>query len=168
MTKKIWLIAGITGMFFAHPPAVSQAEVDLRIGIGERERHRPVFVIDRRPEFIYLEERGFSVSVGGPYDIVYYGDRYYLQRDGSWYVSRDYRRDWRPVMDYELPYRIRKYRRDIWRFRDSEYRRHDRRYWDDTNRRYDRYYRDGDGRRDGFAPRDGDVPRDGDGRRDGR
>jgi len=166
MKKNIWLVAGVAGMFFAHTPTVAKAEFDPRIGIEERERQRPGFFIDRRPEFIYLEERGFSVSVNGPYDIVYYGNRYYLHRDRSWYVSRDYRGGWRLIMDYELPYRVRRYRHDMWRFRDSEYRRHDRRYWDDTNRRYDRYYRDGARYDDrGIdAPRDGDIRREGDGR----
>ncbi len=147
MKKNIWLAAGIAGMLFANCPVVAQAEVDVRIGIGDRgrgDRHRGGldFVIDSRPDFIYLPERGFHVSVGGPYDVIYYGDRYYLYRGGSWYLSRNYRGPWILVMDYDLPYRLRRHRTDIWRYRDMEYRRHDRRYWDERRRHDDRGPRD--------------------------
>lgn len=74
MKKQIWLAAGIAGLLFVHAPADVQADIgirlgDVRIGIGD---DRPTFVIDTRPEFIYLQDRGFSVSIGGPYDIIYY------------------------------------------------------------------------------------------------
>ncbi len=172
MKKQIWLAAGIAGMLLGSPAA--QAEVSLRVGIGDRPR----FIIDTRPDFIYLQDRGFSVSIGGPYDIIYYGDRYYLYRDGGWYLSSDYRGPWIIIRDYDLPYAIKRHRfNDIWRYRDLEYRRHDRRYWDDMNRRYDRNYRDRDFRRDdrrddrrdwrGDDRRDGGRDPRGDDRRDG-
>jgi hypothetical protein len=153
MKKNIWLAAGIAGMLFANCPVVAQAEVDVRIGIGDRgrgDRHRGGldFVIDSRPDFIYLPDRGFHVSVRSPHDVIYYGNRYYLYRNGSWYLSRNYRGPWILVMDYDLPYRLRRHRTDIWRYRDMEYRRHDRRYWDERRRHDDRGPRDdrGDGR----------------------
>ncbi len=173
MKKQIWLVAGIAGMLLGSPSA--QAEVSLHIGIGDRPR----FVLDTRPDFIYLPDRGFSVSIGSPYDIVYYGDRYYLYRDGGWYLASDYRGPWILVRDHRLPYAIRRHRfNDIWRYRDMEYRRHDRVYWDDLNRRYDRHYRierdrRGDYRHDGVRDWRGDDRRDGgrdwrgDDRRDG-
>ena len=176
MKKNILLMAGIGAMLFAYSPTDVRAEVGIRIGVGDgdrrdgdrgdrfrgdRHRGRLDFVIDTRPDFIFLQERGFYVSVGSPYDIIYYGNRYYLYRDGSWYLSPDYRGPWILVMDYDLPYRIRRHRVDIWRYRDVEYRRHDRGYWEERNRRYDH------GPRDERGPR-GDEHRDGwDGRRDG-
>lgn len=161
MKKKLLLTAGIAGMLFANTPVVAQAEVDVRVGIGERDRHRGDrhrggldFVIDTRPDFIYLRDRGFHVSVDSPYDVIYYGNRYYLYRHGDWYLSRDYRGPWELIMDYDLPNRLRRHRHDIWRYRDTEYRRHDRRYWD-GNRRYDRGPWDDRGpRRDDYRDRD--------------
>jgi hypothetical protein len=164
MKKNILLIAGIGAMLFANSPTDVRGEVGIRIGVGDRDRHRHRmdFVIDTRPDFIFLPERGFYVSVGSPYDIIYYGGRYYLYRDGSWYLSPDYRGPWMLVMDYDLPYRIRRHRVEIWRYRDMEYRRHDRGYWEERNRRYDR------GPRDERIPRGDDRRRDGwDGGRDG-
>ncbi len=183
MKKNILLAAGIAGMFFANTPVVAKAEVGIRIGVGDRDRGdrergdrhggdrhrgRMDFVIDTRPEFIYLPERGFYVSVRGPHDVIYYGNRYYLYRGGDWYVSWDFRGPWELVMDYELPYKLRRHSRDIWRYRDVEYGRHDRGYWEERGRRYDHGPRDDRGPRgDGGDGDRRDGHRDGDGR-DGR
>ena len=161
MKKNILLAAGIAGMLFTTTPLVAHAEVDVRIGVGDhrgdrgyghegdrRRGSRLDFVIDTRPNFIYLPERGFYVSAGGPHDVIYYGNRYYLFRHGDWYVSWDFRGPWELIMDYELPYRLRRHSRDIWRYRDEEYRRHDRGYWDERRRLDDRGPR-GDERFDG-------------------
>ena len=178
MKKNILLAAGIAGMFLANVPLVAQAEVDVRIGVGDRgdrgyrhegDRHRGRrldFVIDTRPDFIFLPDRGFYVSVNGPHDVIYYGNRYYLYRGGDWYVSWDFRGPWELIMDYDLPYRLKRHRHDIWRYRDMEYRRHDRGYWDERRRHDDYGPRDdrgprGDDRRDEHGPR-GDDRRDGD------
>jgi len=137
MDRKIWLAAGIAGMLLGTPTADARAEVNIRIGGGG---DRPHFVMHRRPDFIYLPDIGFSVSRGAPYDILYYGDRYYLFNNGSWYRSSDYRGPWIIVSYSHLPSRIRRHHwDDIRRYRDNEYRRHDRRF----DRRFD-----GDDRRD--------------------
>jgi len=167
MKKTIWLVVGIAGMCLGNPHTEAHAEVgirmgDVRVGVGDR----PHFVIDRRPSFVYLQDQGFSVSVGSPYDIIYYGDLYYLHRDGSWFHSSHYRGPWDLVRERNLPYKIRRHRwEDLRRYRDVEYRRHDRSYWEDRDRhdreRYDREPRREDNRRD-----EREQPRD-DNRRDG-
>ena len=122
MKKKIWLAAGITGMLLGIPHADTKAAVNINISTGSR----PSFIINSPPSFIYLRTQGFSVSVGSPYDIVYYGNRYYIYHNGHWYRSYYYRGPWVLILDSGLPYHIRRYRwDDIRRYRDIEYRRPD-------------------------------------------
>ncbi len=136
MKKHIWLAAGITGMLLGTPPADAKAAVNINISAGSR----PSFIINSPPSFIYLRTQGFSVSVGNPYDIVYYGKRYYIYHNGHWYRSYYYRGPWVLILDSGLPYQIRRYRwDDIRRYRDIEYRRPDSR----TNQ----YQRNDDNRR---------------------
>lgn len=143
MRKQIWLAAGIAGMLLAHPVTEAKAAVSINISAGERI---PAFAIDRRPSFIALPGRGFSVSVGIPYDIISFGNVYYIYQDGYWYNSPSYRGPWVIVRDHNLPYGIRRHRMDdIRRYRDVEYRRYDRRH--DDNRRFDRNDRYNDNRR---------------------
>ncbi|MEI6757913.1 MAG: hypothetical protein WCK85_08670 [Chlorobium sp.] len=143
MKKYIWLAAGITGMLLGNPSADAQAEVSIRIGGGRP----PSFVLDTRPSFIELPGMGFSVSIGSPYDILYYGDMYYIIQDGVWYRSAYYRGPWIVVRERNLPYKIRRHRwDDIRRTRDVEYRKYE--YRDNRDRRDNRDYRDNDNRRD--------------------
>ena len=122
MKKHIWLAAGITGMLFGIPHTEAKAAVNINISTGSR----PSFIINSPPSFIYLRTQGFSVSVGSPYDIVYYGNRYYIYHNGHWYRSYYYRGPWVLIIDSRLPYQIRRHRwEDIRRYRDIEYRRPD-------------------------------------------
>jgi hypothetical protein len=144
MKKQIWLAAGIAGMLLANPASDAKAEVSVHISAGERI---PAYAIERRPDFIELPGRGFSVSVGSPYDIISYGDGYYIHQNGSWYRSAHYRGPWIVVRDHDLPYGIRRHRMDdIRRYRDIEYRRHEAHYYRDhrdyDHRGYDRNDRD--------------------------
>ncbi len=130
MKKTIWLAAGISGMLLGHPAVDAKAAIDININAGSRRS----FIINSPPSFIYLRTQGFSVSVGSPYDIVYYGDHYYIYNDGHWYRSYYYRGPWVLILDSGLPYQIRRHRwDDIRRYRDNEYRRSDSR-----NNRYQR------------------------------
>ncbi len=129
MKKQIWLAAGIAGMLLGSPAA--QAEVNVRIGGGDRP---PSFVLDRRPNFLIIPNLGFSVSIGSSQDIISYGDRYYINHNGRWYVAYNYRGPWILVREGRLPREIRRYRwDDIRNFRDVEYRRHEGRGSRDNN-----------------------------------
>ncbi|NTV01577.1 MAG: hypothetical protein HGB04_02170 [Chlorobiaceae bacterium] len=112
------------------------ARVDFNINIGPPPviiapmppppppRHHRIF-IEGRPRFVYSPDLGFSVSVGSPYDIVYYGDRYYVYDDGGWYWAPGYDGPWIFIEDYRLPGRIRRFRHEeIRRYGDEEFRRH--------------------------------------------
>jgi len=83
---------------------------------------------------------GFYVSVDGPYDMVFYGERYYINDGGRWFWAPSYDGPWIFVDDYRLPGRIRRYRYDeIRHYRDEEFRRHGRDdEWHERGRGYDR------------------------------
>ena len=129
MKKHIWLSMAIGGILLGIPSVNVPAAVRV-----SSTGSRAAFVIHSEPSFVYLRTQGFSISVGSPYDIVYYGGRYYLNHNGRWYRSYSYRGPWILISNYGLPSRIRRYRLvDIRRYRDIEYRKSDSR-----NNRYQR------------------------------
>ncbi len=173
MSKKLWLAAGIAGALLGSPATDAKAEVSIHIGLGERAPERAPFVFDMRPRFVLLPDMGFSVAVGSPYDIIFFGNSYYVFHNGIWYGSGDYRGPWMVVHESRLPYGIRRHRwEEIRRSRDVEYRRHDRRYdgrydWkDNRGKRFEGHERDNGKRSDRFDNKDerdnrpNDNPRD--------
>ena len=130
MNKNIWLTAGIAGMLLSNPSADARGEVTVQITTGSR----PSFVINSAPNFVYLRTQGFSVSVGSPYDIIYYRNYYYVNDNSNWYRSSNYHGPWMVILNKRLPYQIRRHRfDDIRRYRDVEARRSDH-----ENNRYQR------------------------------
>jgi len=160
MKKQIWLAAGIAGMLLGSPAA--NAEVNVRI--GERGDRPPSFMLDRQTNFINIPNLGFSVSVGGPQDVIRYGDRYYVNHNGRWYSAFNFRGPWLLVREGRLPRQIRRHRwEDIRNYRDVEYRRHEGRGNRDNNFR-ERDARDRDNSQnnpDGRSVNDGRGPNDG-------
>lgn len=129
MKKNVLIIAGIAGLFLSNQPVNAQDKGDILVAMGTRGG--PAFVINTRPDFVYLSDSGFYVSYGSPYDMLFYGDLYYLYWGGNWYSSYYYNGPWNLIREFNLPVIIRSHRWiDIRRFRDDEYRRHDRKYWD--------------------------------------
>ncbi|MGC8774346.1 MAG: hypothetical protein ACP5R6_03660 [Chlorobaculum sp.] len=91
----------------------------------------PFYAGDYGPDFIYLDDYGFAVSWGWDYDVIWFGNYYFIYRDGGWFRSSNYRGPWAPVRYLDIPYQIRRHDwNDIRRRRDVEYKRHDRAYWD--------------------------------------
>ena len=144
MKKQILLIIGVAGAFAAQPVAESRA--DVRIGINIPGG--PGIYFDSRPDFVYMDDYGFAVSYGGPHDVIYYGNAYFVFRDGYWFRAYDYRGPWGRISNFELPGPIRRHGwDDIRRHRDIEYRRHDRGFWEDRFRRDRDHWRQFDDRR---------------------
>jgi hypothetical protein len=120
MKKNILLVAGIAGVLFGTLQLNSQEGYSM----SSRRGGGVSIVIGSQPNFIDLPDQGFSVSVGSPYDIINYDNRYYIYQDGSWYNSRDYRGPWLVISQNNLPERIRRHRpEEIRRYRDTEYQR---------------------------------------------
>jgi len=144
MKKQILLVIGFAGALAAQP--VTEARADVRIGINIPGG--PGIYFDSRPDFIYMDDYGFSVSYGGAHDVIYYGNAYFIFRDGYWYRAYDYRGPWGRISNFELPGPIRRHGwDDIRRRRDIEYRRHDRGFWEDRFRSDREHWRGVDNRR---------------------
>ncbi|NTW70323.1 MAG: BcpO-related WXXGXW repeat protein [Chlorobiaceae bacterium] len=123
MRKSLCLAAAVAGMFIGTLSANAKDELSMT-----NRRSGVSIVISSRPNFIDLPDQGFSISVGSPYDIISYDNRYYLYQNGGWYNSSDYRGPWVTIEQNRLPDRIRRHRiEDIRRYRDVEYRKHDNR-----------------------------------------
>ena len=134
MKKNIWFVAGLAGLLLGTFPLNSQEGFSM----SPRRGGGVSIVIGSQPNFIDLPDQGFSVSVGSPYDIINYDNRYYIYQDGSWYNSRDYRGPWVVIQENNLPDRIRKHRpADIRRYRDTESRRRGNGNFNNQNQRND-------------------------------
>ena len=73
------------------------------------ERSGGYLVIDTPPDFIVLPGYGFSVTVGTPYDIIYYDNLYYTYNSNYWYSSPAYRGPWVVIHENDLPDIIRRH-----------------------------------------------------------
>jgi hypothetical protein len=145
MKKSMKLTAGIAALFLGVSIPQANAGVDLNINVGQPApvyivpaRPQPVmvvpappppprerFIIREEPRFIFTPALGFYVSVDAPYDIVQLDGVYYIQNEGRWYRSSNYRGPWVYVEQRRIPGRLRRHEySDIRRFRDEEYRRH--------------------------------------------
>ena len=135
--KNICLAAGVAGILLATVPSVVQADGRFHNrgwGVRPYWGGRPwgwrdpywgwnggYLVIDTRPSFIVLPEYGFSVSLGIPYDIIYYDNLYYIYNNNYWYSSSFYSGPWVVIQENNLPDIIRKNRiEDIRNTRDIE------------------------------------------------
>jgi len=121
MKKNICLAAGIAVLLLGNPPSDVHAEGRVRYhgwGGGPHWGWRDPYwgwggpywgwneeylVIDTRPSFIVLPGYGFSVSVGTPYDMIYYDKLYYIYNNNNWYSSRFYRGPWVVIEEDHLP-----------------------------------------------------------------
>lgn len=134
MKKNIWLVAGVAGILLGTFPLGSEEGFSM----SPRRGGGISIVIGSQPNFIDLPDQGFSVSVGNPYDIINYDNRYYICQDGSWYNSRDYRGPWVVIQEHNLPERIRRHRpEDIRRYRNTESRRRGNGNFNNQNQRND-------------------------------
>lgn len=136
MKKHLLLATLASGLLFFSPSGQALADVDMHVNVGG-----PGFVVGYNPDFFYVPNLGYSISYGGPYDIINYGGFYYLYYNGYWYRSSHYRHGrWVIVDRHRLPYRIRRHQwNDIRRYRDVHYRRvHPNRFRDRRDDRIDR------------------------------
>ncbi|NTU54559.1 MAG: hypothetical protein HGA97_12905, partial [Chlorobiaceae bacterium] len=129
MKKSLFPVAaGFAGMLFCAPLSNAQANLTLLMSLGIKPQ---VVVVNNYPDFIYLDDYGFYVSLGWEYDVIRYGDLYFIFRDGGWFRSMNLRGPWSPVGYQEMPQPIRWHNwNDIRNRRDQEYRNHDQSYWD--------------------------------------
>ena len=132
MKKNICLAAGIAGILLSTAPTGANAEGRLRYhgwGVGPYWGWSNPYwgwnggylVIDTRPSFIVLPGYGFSVSVGTPYDMIYYDNLYYTYNNNYWYSSPAYLGPWVVIHENDLPDIIRNHSfDDIRKARDKQ------------------------------------------------
>jgi hypothetical protein len=142
MKKQLLLALVVAGTSSCTPYPATRGDVHIGISIPVGPR----FYFERRPDFIYLDDYGFSVSWGSPYDVIYLGNAYFIFQSGYWYRAYDYRGPWGRVGSFDIPAPLRRHQlEDIRRRREFEYRRHERNYWDDRFRQdRDRWQRPDD------------------------
>lgn len=134
----------------------------------EYRRHHSDYWFDQsqRFDFIYVPELGFSVSIGSPWDILFYDNYYYAFRNGMWYRSSNYRGPWVSHNHSRVPHNIlRRNWGDIRKYRDFEYRKHhDNRRFDNDRKFDDKGRFDGNRKFDDRSRFDGDKKIDDKGR----
>ncbi len=120
--KKLLPLAVLLTMIYA-VPARAGVNVDVNIGVPVA----PQVVIDTTPRFIFSPALGFYVSVGIPYDIVYFDHVYYLHNGDYWYSSHYYNGPWVIIRHQHVPMWLRKHRiQQIRHYRDMEYQHYER------------------------------------------
>jgi hypothetical protein len=66
-------------------------------------------VIAEPPQFIEPPGFGFYMAIGGPYDLFFLDNAYYLCLGNVWYVSPYYNGPWETVYYNDIPYALRRY-----------------------------------------------------------
>lgn len=121
MKKLVLLLAAA---LLAAPAAYAgDVGFDLDLHIGNRAE-RPV-AVHEPPLFLVPPELGFQVAVGVAFDMFRIDGRFYLCREGRWYVAPYYDGPWEGIGPKHLPPGLAKKRyTEIIRFRDAEYARY--------------------------------------------
>jgi hypothetical protein len=121
------------GLAIALLAPVSQAQasnVDFNVGVNIGVPAAPVYVnppvvIEGPPEFVAPPQLGFYVAVGVPYDLFYFGNRYYLYRGNGWYGAPYYNGPWVTIGYGDVPYGLRRFPMErVHYYRDGYYNRY--------------------------------------------
>ena len=67
----------------------------------------PVVPMASAPIMVLPPNPGVSLVMGVPYDLVYYGNRYYAHQEGQWFCSGRSYGPWQPITWRYLPERVR-------------------------------------------------------------
>lgn len=98
----------------------ADTEYNFNLNIGSTPAQ---IVFDEPPVFIAPPRLGFYTAVGIPYDMFLVDSKYYLYRNGTWYMAYGYNGPWRQVRYSRLPWKLKHHKYEqIIRIRDEEYR----------------------------------------------
>lgn len=122
----------VAGLVFSMILPVTQSyagnvnfNVGVNLGVPAPVYAAPAVVVSSPPEFVAPPELGFFVAVGVPYDIFFYGNGYWLCRNGAWFSARYYNGPWGSVAFAGVPRELRRYPlHSIHRYRDAYYTRY--------------------------------------------
>ena len=136
-TGKLFLAAALaTTMGCQSAPAVADVDVHISLGGPRAIAYHPIYHSDYfynagyAPNLLFVPQLGFYVSVGLPYDLLFFDNFYYVYHNDHWYHSQYYRGPWVVVKHNRLPRAIKKHRwHTIRDYCDREYRRHNKHRW---------------------------------------
>lgn len=134
---KLFLAAALaTTMGFHAAPAKADVSVHISLGGPRAVAYHPVYFphyfynAAYAPNLLFVPQLGFYVSVGLPYDLLFFNNIYYVYHGDHWYHSHYHRGPWVVVKHNRLPRHIRKHRwHKIRDYCDREYRKHHRHRW---------------------------------------
>jgi hypothetical protein len=119
--KRHWVMGVLASamLIWVFAARAQAAEVHINVNIGGP----PPVILHSAPTMVYLPEPALYVAVGIPYDMYFYGGRYYHVRGNNWYWAPGYGGPWNTVVYTSLPPGLRKYKAArLHEFRDREYR----------------------------------------------
>lgn len=135
---KLFLAAVLATTMGCQSTAPAQADVSVHIGFGgpRAVAYHPVYYGDYfyntayAPNLLFIPQLGFYVSVGLPYDLLFFNNFYYVYHHNHWYHSHYYHGPWVVVKHNRLPHAIKKHRwHKIREYSNYEYRKAHKHRW---------------------------------------
>lgn len=131
---KLFLAAALaTTMGCQTAPAMADVNVHISLGGPRAVAYHPIYHGDYFyhagyfPNLLFIPQLGFYVSIGSPYDLLFFNNFYYVYHGGHWYHSHYYNGPWIAVKHNRPPRAIRRHHwHKIREYSDREYRRHHR------------------------------------------
>jgi len=134
--KLLFAAALATTMSCQSAPARADVSVHINLNAPRAALFHPIYDNDYfyntgySPNLLFVPQLGFYVSVGLPYDLLFFDNFYYVYHSNNWYHSRNYSGPWVVVKHNRLPRTIRNHHwRDIRHYSDREYRRNANHRW---------------------------------------
>ena len=135
---KLFLIAALVTTMGCQSTAPAQADVNVHVSVGgpRAVAYHPVYYGNYfyntayAPNLLFVPQLGFYVSVGLPYDLLFFNNFYYVYHRNHWYHSHYYHGPWVVVKHNRLPRAIRKHRwHKIREYSNYEYRKAHKHRW---------------------------------------
>jgi|GEM_PF-371549 len=134
--KLLFAAALVTTMSCQSAPARADVNIHISLDAPRAALFHPLYDNDYfyntgySPNLLFVPQLGFYVSVGLPYDLLFFDNFYYVYHSNNWYHSRNYGGPWVVVTHNRLPRTIRNHHwRDIRHYSDREYRRNAKHRW---------------------------------------
>jgi hypothetical protein len=105
--KRYLAILAASLMLASVPALASSSSFGVTVNLGLPLPVVPVVPMASAPIMVLPPNPGVSLVMGVPYDLVYYGNRYYAHQEGQWFCSGRSYGPWQPITWRYLPERVR-------------------------------------------------------------
>jgi hypothetical protein len=126
--KRSLAILAVALMLASVPALASSSSFGVTVNLGLPLPVVPVVRMASAPIMVLPPNPGMSLVMGLPYDLVYYGNRYYARQEGQWFCSGRSYGPWQPITWRYLPERVRYRYEPVREVRTIAYGDHDGRY----------------------------------------